>query len=233
MIDKYSLKARYAPALITIVLPIMIFNHFFVSPEFASLVGNIIGAKIVSNLTISTICLYYFSEFGRFVGKHVFENLYYKEESYMPTTNFLLESDSTFSSEYKELFRTRVSNEFEFDLPSPVNQKSDEVAARRRVVEIMALIRKKLKGNSFLLQHNIEYGAMRNAIGGAVIGVVLCLINIGFFYWAVSSTLAIYISGVLLVVYVLLLLFSKVIIGFYGRNYAKVLFREFMGRTNS
>jgi hypothetical protein len=207
----------------------MIFNHFFVSPEFAALVGNIIGAKLVSNLTISAICLYYFSEFGRFVGKHVFENRYYKEESYMPTTNFLLHSDLTFSAEYKERFCARVSNDFGFELPSAANQLSDEVAARRRIVEVMALIRQKLKGNRFLLQHNIEYGAMRNAIGGAAIGVVLCLLNIGFFYLVVPSKLAIYISAVLLILYVLLLLLSKIIINFYGRNYAKVLFREFMG----
>lgn len=233
IIDKYSLKARYAPALLTIVLPIMIFNHFFISPEFASLVGNVIGAKIVSNLTISSICLYYFSEFGRLVGKNVFENFYYKEESYMPTTNFLMESDPTFTSEYKEVFRTRVLIEFGFDLPSPANQKSDEITARKRIVEVMALIRKKLEKNKFLFQHNIEYGAMRNAVGGATIGIALCFINIGFFYWAFPSTLAIYISSVLFALYVLLLLLSKIIINFFGRNYAKILFREFIAGTNS
>ena len=147
----------------------------------------------------------------------------------MPTTNFLLHSDSTFSAEYKERFRARVSNDFGFELPSAANQLSDEVAARRRIVEVMALIRQKLKRNRFLLQHNIEYGAMRNAIGGAAMGVVLCLVNIGFFYLAVPYRLAIYISAVLLILYVLLLLLSKIIINFYGRNYAKVLFREFMG----
>lgn len=230
-ISEYALKARYAPALVTIVLPIMVFNHFFISAEFAEFVGKVIGAKLVSNLTISTICLYFFSEFGRFLGKHVFENCYYKHESQMPTTNFLMQSDSTYSSEYKEQFGERVYKEFGFKLPSVEDQLSDEAAARTRIVEVMGLIRKKLGNNKFLLQHNIEYGAMRNAIGGSIFGVCFCLVNIGFFWFVYNNKLAVYISAVLFVPYIFLILLSKVIINFYGLNYTKVLFREYMGNA--
>ena len=55
------------------------------------------GVKLMSNLTISAICLYYLSEFGRFIAKHFFENRYYREESNMPTTIYLMHANSTFS----------------------------------------------------------------------------------------------------------------------------------------
>lgn len=227
--NEYALKARFAPSLITIILPIMVFNHFYVSPEFASFVGEVTGVTIVSNLTISVICLYYLSELGRFFGKNIFEKYYYKEESYMPTTNFLMHADMTFSSEYKEKFGKKVHTDFGFTLPSVNDQRLNEIDARIRIVEVMALIRKKLSENRFLLQHNIEYGAIRNAIGGAVVGTIFCLLNLGFFTVLVPSKIATHISISLLLIYGVLIAASKAIMDFYGRNYAKVLFREFMG----
>ena len=228
-IDEYALKARYAPALLTIIIPIMVFNHFFVSAEFSKFVGEFMGAKLISNLTISAVCLYYLSEFGRIMGKNVFEKRYFRDESKMPTTNFLMHSDNTYSSEYKQKFRDRAYSEFGLGLPNLNDEEADERAARTRIVEAMALVRKKLKDNEFLLQHNIEYGAMRNAIGGALLGAILSLINIWFFSKVVPGELAVSLSVATLILYLLLLAFSKVIVNFYGRNYAKVLFREFMG----
>lgn len=228
-IDEYARKARYAPALLTIIIPIMVFNHFFVSVEFSNFVGELTGAKLASNLTISAICLYYFSEFGRVIGKNVFEKRCFSDESEMPTTTFLMISDKTYSSEYKQKFRDRVQSEFGLTLPSADDEVENEGEARARVVEAMALVRRKLRGNEFLHQHNIEYGAMRNAIGGSVLGLFLSLINIWFFSRVVSQELAVTISGVTFALYFLLIVLSNVIMNFYGRNYAKVLFREYMG----
>lgn len=228
-IDEYARKARYAPALFTIIIPIMVFNHFFVSAEFSKFVGELMGAKLASNLTISAICLYYFSEFGRAIGKNVFEKRFYSDESEMPTTTFLMNSDKTYSSEYKQKFRDSVQSDFGLTLANADDEVENEGTARVRVVEAMALVRKKLSGNEFLHQHNIEYGAMRNAIGGSVLGSFLSLINIWFFSRVVPQELAVTISGVTFALYLLLIVLSNVIINFYGRNYAKVLFREYMG----
>ena len=100
--DEYALKGRIVPALFSIIIPIIVFNHFYVSEEFSKFVGEFVGAKFVSNLTLSAICLHYFSESGRFLGKNVFEKAFFKEELYMPTTNFLLFNDSLYSVQYKK-----------------------------------------------------------------------------------------------------------------------------------
>lgn len=228
-IDEYALKARFSPAFLTIIFPIMVFNHFYVSAEFSTFVGEIMGARLVSNLTISAICLYFFAEFGRLIGKNVFERHFFLEESAMPTTDFLLHIDSTFSAEYKKRFRDRIQSEFGLVLATVQEEAQNPELARTRIVEAMALVRKSLTESKALLQHNIEYGAMRNAIGGSVIGAVLSLANVWFFSQVVPHDLAVILSGVSLGLYALLIASSRIIIRFYGRNYAKILYRDYLG----
>ena len=227
--DAYALKGRIAPALFSIIIPIIIFNHFYVSEEFSKFVSEFTGAKLVSNLTISGICLYFLSEIGRLLGKNVFERAFFKEELHMPTTNFLLFSDSSYSEQHKQRIRAKIEADFGVNLPTKEDEEEDELSTRTRIVEVMALIRKKLHGNKFLLQHNIEYGAMRNAIGGSTIGAILSLANIMFFSVVVLVDIAKYISVLTFCIYFLLIILSKIVIGFYGRNYAKILYREYMG----
>jgi hypothetical protein len=146
----------------------------------------------------------------------------------MPTTNYLMFSDNTYSGIHKEKIRKKVLSDFAISLPTIDDENLDEYEARKRIVETMALIRKKLMKNKFLLQHNIEYGAMRNAIGGSVLGLLISLFNIVFFYLH-DVHLAVVISTITLSIYILLILLSKVIINFYGNAYAKILFREYIG----
>jgi len=226
--DAYSLKARIAPAFLTIIIPIIVFNYFFVSEEFSKFVGEIMAAEIFSNITVPIICLFFLSQFGRTIGKNVFEKLYFKEEKLMPTTSFLLFSDNTYSEQHKSKIRDKMSSDFSADLPSKGEEELNIDNAKIRIVELMALVRNRLAKNDFLLQHNIEYGAMRNAIGGAVFGVILSIANIIFFSQIVENDLAFYISIISLSCYILLILFSKVLIDFYGKNYAKILFREYL-----
>lgn len=226
--DSYTLKGRIVPAFFSIILPIMVFNHFYLSSEFSKFIGDILGAKLFSNISISLVCLYFLSEFGRTIGKNIFEKYYFKDESKMPTTNFMMFSDDTYSNDYKIQFRQKVKSEFKVTLLTEKEEKSDESLARTKIVETMALIRKKLHNNKFLLQHNTEYGMIRNAIGGSVFGIIFSLFNIIFFKYCFIALTAVYINMFLFIIYLLLILFSKILINFYGNNYAKILFREYM-----
>lgn len=226
--DAYALKARIVPTFFSVIIPIMVFNHFYVSEEFSNFVGNILGSKLLSNLTISGVCLYFLSEFSRVIGKNIFEKSYFKDERHMPTTNFMLFNDSTYSEHHKVKIREKMAVDFNVTLPTKEDEALDELNARVRIVEVMALVRKKLHGNKFLLQHNIEYGAMRNVIGGSVLGAILSIAGIVFFSCYLPVDLAANINIVTLIVYTLLILLSKIIIGFYGNNYAKILYREYL-----
>ncbi|WP_157197859.1 hypothetical protein [Methylomonas koyamae] len=225
------MKARIMPAFFSMIIPIMVFNHFYVSEEFSRFVGGVLGAKLVSNISISMICLYFLSEIGRMLSKNIFQRFYFKEELYMPTTNYLMFSDKTYSQQHKIKIRNKIFSDFRINLSTADEESADEHDARTKIVETMALIRKKLMGNKFLLQHNIEYGAMRNVIGGSVLGILLSIFNLIFFSLVIKINLAYYISIATLGIYFLLVIFSKIIIDFYGNNYAKILFREYLGNS--
>lgn len=227
-LDSYSIKARYAPALVTIVVPVATFNHFFVSEEISQYLDGMAGIKIASNITISGICLYFLSEFGRVFGKNLFEKAFFKEESRMPTTNFLMYSDVTYSPQHKERIREKVRKDFGISLPSLEDESRSDGEARKRIVESMALIRKMLHKNAFLFQHNVEYGSMRNLVGGALIGLILSIAGFLFFRFVYIEPMAVNIFLAVAFVYAALVAFSKVIIEFYGRSYAKILFREYL-----
>jgi len=226
--DAYALKGRILPALFSIILPIMIFNHFYISEELSKFIGEVFGAELIANLTISGICLYYLSEAGRVLGKNIFENNYFKNESHMPTTNYLMHSDNSYSEQYKKMIREKINTDFGITLPTISDEVNNNEISRTRIVETMALVRKKLHHNKFLLQHNIEYGAMRNAIGGSVLGIIFSFVNIAFFNFYVLVDLATKISIATLFVYLIFIIFSKYIMNFYANNYAKILFREYM-----
>lgn len=228
-LDAYSLKARFLPALATAVVPAAIFSHFYVSEEFSRFLDYMQGMKFLSTVSLSFIFLAYLSEFGRAIAKGIFESRFFKDELSMPTTRYMLFCDKTYSDEYKVAFRKMVKKDFGLALATKDEELADEHDARRKIVEAMALVRKKLHKNAFLLQHNIEYGAMRNAVGGAVIGIIICAWNIYFFQTLVPNELPVQVSIFFGGIYALLLISSKLILELYGKSYAKTLFREYLG----
>lgn len=227
--DEYTIKARLAPALATAVVPTAVFNFFYVSEEFSKFVGYALGVKFLSTLSLSVVLLFFLAEFGRAIAKGIFESRYFSDEMTMPTTTMMLYKDVTYSEAFKDRFRTFVKRDFGTDLLSKEEEYSNVAEAQRRIVEAMAFVRKKLARNAFLLKHNIEYGAMRNAIGGAVIAIFVCLFNLLFFGFAWPSNLALGLSGFLLAIYAIVVLCSRFLIRLYGRSYAKILFREYLG----
>ena len=92
----------------------------------------------------------------------------------------------------------------------------------------MAAIRNKIKGGYLVLQHNIEYGFVRNLIGGSTVALILSFFNIIFFYAYEKDSTALALSISLLILYSIPVLFSKMIVSYYGQNYAKRLIEEFM-----
>lgn len=228
-LDAYSLKARFLPALATAVVPATIFSYFYVSEEFSRFMGYMLGMKFLSTVSLSFIFLIYLSEFGRTIAKGIFESRFFKDELSMPTTRFMLFGDKTYSDDYKVAFRKRVKTDFGLALATKEDELADEHDARRKIVEAMALVRKKLHKNVFLLQHNIEYGAMRNAVGGAVIGIAICAWNIYFFQTIAPNNLPVQVSIFFGAIYALLVISSRFILELYGKSYAKTLFREYLG----
>ena len=86
--DKYTLRARIYPAILG-VLPIFILQHFFINEKVEDLVDFVLAIKIAGFAMIPTIILYFVVLTSRSVAKFFFENLYFKDQKHMPTTNYL------------------------------------------------------------------------------------------------------------------------------------------------
>lgn len=229
LFDKYSMKARLIPATFTILIPLIIFNHFYTSPALTELLGAFKASEAISNISISLVLMFYLSQASRIIGKNLFEKRYFNDELKMPTTELMLFSNNQYSDDYKLRFASKVKSEFDINICSKSQEIADEQIARKIIVEAMSSVRKRLLNNKFLLQHNIEYGAMRNTIGGSVLGLLICIINSFFFIFLIPVDFAVYSSILLGIVYLIFIVFSKSIINSYGIAYAKILFREFIG----
>lgn len=227
-IDVYTLKARIAPSAVTVLIPILVFNHFLASEEVKKLIGDILGLKLLSAVTVSAVLIIFLAELSRAISKQIFQILLFEDELRMPTTQFMMCSDPTFSNDFKIRFRAQVAKDFLITLPTAADETENELEARKKISEAITAVRKKLHKNAFLLQHNIEYGAIRNSLGGAVLAALLSLLDVFLFARITPNPLAMHISIVIAVLYCMWVALGPWLVRLYGRSYARILFREYM-----
>jgi hypothetical protein len=231
-LNKYTLVARVFPTILSSI-PIFILLHYLLSAEIKTLLGTVSYLEISGNVTIQLIVLYLLTQTSRFLGKEVFENLYFHNETSMPTTEFLLYSDNTYSLEYKNRIRELAVNKFQLRPPNEEGEKNNIEEARKQLGEIVALIRHSVGNGKLLLQHNTEYGFIRNLIGGSLFGYIFGAINIYYFLKISPNHTAYILSLVLTIAYLLILILSRFLIFRFGEIYAKRLYTEFIGESVS
>lgn len=226
--DQYTLLARYCPAIATSV-PIF-YSIFFVGKEAAGVIDLMqtvaMGAFGVS---LYFVFLYGIAQAGRFIGKMIFERLFFGDETRMPTTNILLYKNKQLSKEYKEKIRAKIESSFTLALSTPAQERGNELAARQKIAEAVALVRKVTPPSVLLRQYNTEYGAGRNLVGGAFLAV--CTIGIEllaeYYHPGLFPRDHLVIMGV---AYGTIVLCSRWIMGTLGGLYAKTLFQDFLTR---
>lgn len=221
--NSYGIKARLFPTVLTSI-PLLFLQYFYLSPQFNEFLTHLSQIKFIGNITISAVILYFLSQLNRTIGKDVFEKWYFSDESKMPTTTLLLYSNKYYSDGYKDKIRDKIKKDFDLNLPKK-NSTLSELEQRKRIVEAIGLVRRKVGSGTLLLQHNIEYGFMRNLIGGSVISFMVSLICLRVFYqdtdllkWSIGFS----------IFYLTLIIFSKPLIKGKGVLYAKVLFQEYL-----
>jgi len=224
--DKYNRTARVYPSII-ILIPFLLFTIYCNIDGLKDVFDDLLKVKIIGNITISIVLLYLLVQINRFFGKFLFEKNLFKDELKMPTTNFLLYSNSQFSREYKTKIRDRIYKDFKIKLPTAQEELDDTDNAKKLIVEAIGLIRQKVKNGRLLLQHNIEYGFVRNLIGGSILGLLMSLVD-SFYFYSQANKLLFGLSLGLLFCFAILLSIHKPIIKHLGNQYAKRLFQEYL-----
>lgn len=226
MFSKYSIQARIFPAIIC-AIPVLFFQYFFLSKSISDFLTFLGGLKFIGDITISIVVIYLFSQVNRFISKTFFE----KEETYMPTTDFLLFSNQEYSDDFKRNIYRKLENDFGMNMPNEREQSDDESGSRKRIAEAMSLARKKVGSGKLLLQHNIEYGFWRNLIGGSVLALAFSVLDVVFSF-VFSQGVILVASIILAMVYLFILMTNRFIIDKHGKLYARVFIQEYMGSSN-
>lgn len=224
---RYIVKARIYPAVISII-PIIIFFHFYLNNIVSDLFNLVINIKWLGDISISVIFIYLFVQINRFIGKELYEKIYFKNELYMPTTNYLMHSNEKYSKDYKTKIYSKIKNDFGIELVTHEEEEANNLEARRKIVEAAGQIRQKVKNGHLLLQHNIEYGFVRNFIGGSTVAFLLSLMNLYIFYYISYNKIAFGISIFTAIFYLMPIILSKIIINKFGNLYAQRLIMEYM-----
>lgn len=227
MPDKYFLRARLWPTVLTSI-PVMAIYWYFIKPSLGAQLNEIPYLQLLSNVSFSAAIVFLLIQINRLLAKEIFQRCYFKDEQEMPTTNYLLWKDKFFTIEAKKLIRDKIKISFEIELYSAEQEKSDETGARKQICLAVSQIRELIRGNEMLLRHNIEYGFFRNFLGGCVVAVFSSLAGLYLSYLnGFQSGISVFFL-VSSVAYFIPILFSSLLVKRYGGYYAKILFEQFL-----
>jgi len=226
-ISPYYVRARLFPTLLTILPLLIFFNVIVVSPFENKLKEVLHILPIITNLGLSSALLFFMVQINRLISKEVFQHLYFQDELFMPTTNYLLWANSYFDDTIKEKIRSKIQDKYGFELMSRDEEIKDEQTSRKQIVTAVSQIRNSLRNNTLLLQHNIEYGFFRNLIGGCIIAFLFSIAILTFGFIQTNQFLKI--SGIVsALTYLIPIIFSKPIIIRFGNYYSKILYEQFL-----
>ena len=219
--DEYNLKARVYPTLLASI-PVFLFLLFFVHDlTKINLVLNLISSSV---LTI--LCLYFFSDVVRNLGKAL-EVKIFKNELYFPTTEFLLHANNSLSKEKRIQIHNKINKEYGCTLCSEKEEEMNEGAARVKIKEAVGLVRQKVGDGRLVLEFNIRYGFWRNLIGISLFSSVICIFCL-FFFLVAGNNVAVSVFFILFVFYTLPFVFRKGLLKFFGYQYTEQLFLEYL-----
>jgi hypothetical protein len=225
--DKYNRIARLYPTIIT-ALPFVILFSYITTVELKNLLKEILVLQILTGVSLTMVTIYIAMQINRFIAKEFFEKIFFKNELEMPTTNFLLFTDSEFSKAYKTRLRGQIKTDFNLEINSENDEQNNLLETRKQIVGAVGLIRNKVKNGQLLLQHNIEYGFVRNLIGGSVLGFISSIFNLIYFHFISENVFLFKISIITTLTYLTICFLSKYLINRFGQLYAKRLYQEYL-----
>lgn len=221
-IDRYTTYARIIPAILATGPILLLLNYHM--PDVSGLEGFWDALATPLKLSPGILFIYPIMRAAQFVGKTIEEWLF-GDKLHFPTTDLLLHSSHKFSTTAKERI-SDILNTAGYMLATPIEEQTNELEARKRVVEAMAFIRLKVGNGTHTLEYNIGYGFWRNFVGASLIAFILSVAEL-LYTLHDKQFLPLEQVAALAVIYGAILLFSKFLIRRSACRYATVLLDEF------
>lgn len=223
----YYIRARLFPSILT-AIPLLVFVNVIVSEFYYDKLTSVFSIlPILTNFGLSTALVFLMVQLNRFLAKEIFQRFYFQNELKMPTTNHLLWSDTHLEHTIKEKIHSKILSKFEIKIQNENDEQYDELKSRKQIATAVSQIRNILRENKMLLQHNIEYGFFRNLIGGSVLALIFSLAIFIHGYLNINNNMKI--TGIILIlIYLIPLVLSKLLIKRFGNYYSKILYEQFL-----
>jgi len=225
--DRYFLVARGFPAIIS-AIPIFILYIFLLRPSIGAFLGELFSLQVASDITLSLALFFVLVEINRYVAKELFEKKVFNNYLDFPTTAFLLHHNGRFSEEYKKKVHGKIMSDYGITVPPAAEEASDPTRSRKIIDDAVGQVRAKVGTGRLTGQHNIEYGFRRNLAGGAVIAIVISVINIVIFGLVKHDRIPLWISVGVGCFYLLYCAMAKKLIVSAAEDYARVLIQEYL-----
>lgn len=225
--NQYFIRARLFPTILT-AIPTIIFINYVLNKELYPSLDQIYS--ILPTLTgfgISAAIIFLSIQINRIVSKELFQRIYFQEEIEMPTTKFLLWTNDKIDKNSKIRIRKKINEKFKIKLKTEAEENIDLNESKKQITFAVSQIRNYLRGNILLFQHNVEYGFIRNLLGGSLIATIISIGVLVYSFISNDSTLKIT-SLILLSIYIIPILLSKFILNKFGNYYAKTLYEQFL-----
>ena len=171
-VDSYDLKARYAPALIVSLPPlIFLWTCFFTEIESLSkLVGGV----------ISVVILYFISVIVRAYGRKI-ESRLWESWGGAPSTLLVLWQNQMIGEDLKKKYHECVQKYSDLPMPTKEDEEADYVKAKAMIGDafksVKAVIRKHDKDGLWSIA-NAEYGFARNLYGSRIIWLIISIVSL-------------------------------------------------------
>jgi len=166
--DKYERNARLWPALI-VISPVLLAVAATLPTTGQGMAQYAVAAALV------VAGLYALMQVVRHLGRAIEKSLWASWGG-PPSTRFVLWSDSTFSSDWKEIVHSVVSSSLSIRFLSPDGEQENPSHAAKLIGDAFAQVKSVLKmekPDGEYQTHNAEYGFARNLLGGCIPGAVL------------------------------------------------------------
>lgn len=224
--DKYSRIARLYPAVLT-ALPALLLTNNVISQPLTDLSKGSAVLVSVGHSGLSLAIIYLVVQINRMAGKGL-EAIVFRHELSFPTTKLLMPADTRLSPSYKKSLIEKIRKDFHIDLTG-LEQSDNSILRLHELRDAIALVRSKMKSGHLVLQHNAEYGFIRNLFGGSFVAFPISVAAI-MFALPPSGTMF-YLSLGLAIAYLFVIIIGKFAMKWYGFLYAKILFSEYLSTS--
>lgn len=221
-INRYDLYARFIPALVSSIPILLLWYHYL--EYLVDLQNWIFEIKLFGGISVGLILVFVLVFISRDLSKWYQSKVFNKPG--MPSEYLMLPDKHVYSASLRTKYYAQLKSLFDIQIDT------DNISELKlSLKDGFKLALETVRNNELVFQQNIRYGFIRNLIGGSLIGLIGCciLLILGIIYGSFFLKLS---SGIISIIYLPIILYSKVLLVKNGEAFADTVFMVFLSQKS-